>query len=72
MKANSCGTFTEQQRHRAGWLTPAERKAQSVQGKCGDCAGIDQNHGAHCKKHKFSTKAVSVCSSFELRTAEVI
>lgn len=72
MQANFCGTLTEQQPHRVGWMTASQRKEKAVQDKCGDCVGLDENHGAHCKTHKFATRTGAVCDQFKQRAAEDI
>lgn len=72
MKADWCGTLTEQHRHKVQWLAAADRKKQGIKGSCGTCSGLDSNHGAHCKTHGFATRAGAVCSSFKARTAEDI
>lgn len=70
MKADSCGTWIEQKRHKVQWLTSSERRANGLKGKCGDCGGRDTNHGTHCKTHDFATRAGAVCGNFIQRTAE--
>lgn len=72
MKADSCGTWTQQKLYKAGFLTASERKQQGIKDTCGSCRSLDQKHGAHCKKHDFKTRTGAVCKEFKERTAEDI
>ena len=63
MKADWCGTLTEQKRHRMGWLNATQRKNKGVSASCGDCASFDESSGAHCTQGEFTTRAGSYCKA---------
>lgn len=69
MKADNCGTWTEQKRHKMGWL-PARQRPQ-----CGNCKNKDVSFSMpetayekeifRCKKGDFATAKTAICNEWE-------
>ena len=78
MKSDQYGTWAEQCRFKAGFLSFGARNAKlatkeiSPDQKCGNCAELTTDHGTRCKKGDFATKVNCVCNAFTARTEKDI
>jgi hypothetical protein len=67
MKADSCGTFSEQQRFYAGWRN-ATREEKMVYQQCANCCHVETKEGKktsyHCNKMDCATGANKICEWF--------
>lgn len=79
MKADFCGTVTEQKRHRMGWITATERKNKANAGelkpgqksgeKCACCAHLNPRNTNHCDLGDFATRANCYCKEYKPKEA---
>lgn len=66
MKADWCGTFAEQKRHRMGWITAVERKNKAPAAeKCSFCVHISRFNSKHCDLGDFATRPNCYCKEFK-------
>jgi hypothetical protein len=67
LQADAYGTPTEQRRHAVLWVGPSLRPALSERHdpsrRCKRCRHLCS--GPYCSRHRFSTQANAVCSTFE-------
>lgn len=62
MKADWCGTLTEQARHKMGWIKATERVKKGIQNSCGNCcASLNSKQGIRCERGNFATRISCVC-----------
>lgn len=76
MRADYCGTLSEQARYRLGWITPTERKERCSRGelkpghicgqKCQTCVHLDSS-GKHCALGNFATRPNAYCDRWQLK-----
>lgn len=80
MKADFCGTVSEQKRHRMGWINATERKIRVSAGelkpghrdgeKCACCAHLNPFKNNACDLGKFATRPNCYCREFKQKGAE--
>ena len=69
MKADRCGTLTEQKMFKVGYLTSKERQAAGLFGKkCNTCRHMEFfccSKRVRCSKHGFTTTINATCKEWE-------
>ena len=60
MKANACGTMTEQLRARVGW-----HRSEKYHDRCDKCEHVAiLRTTLRCQKHGFATRATAICNDW--------
>ncbi|MDE3023143.1 MAG: hypothetical protein KGI54_15055 [Pseudomonadota bacterium] len=71
MKANWCGSLTEQKMFKVGYMTSKERQAARIFGqKCSNCKHMKYVPGTkrvRCMKHNFAITINATCREWEGR-----